>query len=96
MLDTKIYHKVYHSTINVIIFDIKATKMLHLNQQYITDKNGKKISVVLPIEDFEAILEELEELDDIKLFDSAKRTNETSLLAEEAFKIIESNRKKAQ
>ncbi len=33
--------------------------MLTLHPNYITDKTGKKISVVIPINDFEAIMEEL-------------------------------------
>lgn len=47
--------------------------MLTVNPQYITDNKGKKISVVLPIKDFKAIMEELEELEDIKLYDEAKK-----------------------
>lgn len=47
--------------------------MLTINPQYITDKSGRKISVVIPLNDFNAILEELEELEDIKLYDEAKK-----------------------
>jgi PHD/YefM family antitoxin component YafN of YafNO toxin-antitoxin module len=47
--------------------------MLTVNPQYITDNKGNKISVVLPIKDFKAIMEELEELEDIKLYDEAKK-----------------------
>jgi hypothetical protein len=46
--------------------------MLTVHPQYITDNTGKKISVVLPMKDFKAIMKELEELEDIKLFDEAK------------------------
>ncbi|MBK8888063.1 MAG: hypothetical protein IPN46_16595, partial [Saprospiraceae bacterium] len=46
--------------------------MLTVEPRYITDSKGKKISVVLPIEDFNAIMEELEELEDLKLYDEAK------------------------
>lgn len=35
--------------------------MLPLNPHFITDKRGKKISVILPIKDFKAIMEKLEE-----------------------------------
>jgi hypothetical protein len=45
--------------------------MIKVNPQYITDKTGKKISVVIPIKDFEAILDELE---DIKLDKEAKKS----------------------
>ena len=67
--------------------------MLTIHPQYITDNNGKKISVVLPMKDFKAIMEELEELEDIKLYDEAKKSNEPSVPIDEAFKIIEAKRK---
>ncbi len=43
-----------------------------MRTQYITDNTGKKVSVILPIRDYEKILEELEELEDIKAYDRAK------------------------
>lgn len=67
--------------------------MLTVNPQYITDKKGKKISVVLPIKDFKAIMEELEELEDIKLYDKAKKSKEPSIPIDDAFKKIEAKRK---
>jgi PHD/YefM family antitoxin component YafN of YafNO toxin-antitoxin module len=67
--------------------------MLTVHPQYITDNKGKKISVVLPMKDFKAIMEELEELEDIKLYDEAKKPNETSIPIDEAFKMIEAKRK---
>ena len=67
--------------------------MLTVHPQYITDNNGKKISVVLPIKDFNAIMEELDELEDIKLYDEAKKSDEPSIPIDEAFKMIEANRK---
>ncbi len=67
--------------------------MLKLSPQYITDKKGKKISVVLSIKDFKALIEELEDLEDIKLYDEAKRSNEPSIPIDEAFKMIEAKRK---
>lgn len=67
--------------------------MLTVRPQYITDDTGKKISVVLPIKEYNAIIEELEELEDIRLFDEAKNLNEPSIPIDEAFKIIEAKRK---
>lgn len=67
--------------------------MLTINPQFITDNTGKKISVVLPLKDFNAIMEELEELEDIKLYDEAKKANEPSLPIDDAFKMIEAKRK---
>jgi hypothetical protein len=67
--------------------------MITVNPQYITDNKGKKISVILPIKDFKAIIEELEELNDIRLYDEAKKSNEPSIPIDDAFKLIEAKRK---
>ena len=50
--------------------------MATINPQFITDANGVKLSVILPIDEFEAIMEELDELEDIKLYDEEKRDDE--------------------
>lgn len=68
--------------------------MLTLNPQYITDNTGKKISAVIPIKEFKSIMEELEELDDIKQYDKVKKTNEPSTPIDDAFKMIEAKRKR--
>ncbi len=67
--------------------------MLTVHPQYITDSAGKKISVVLSIKEFETMMEELEELEDIRLYDEAKADQEPSIPIDEAFKIIEAKRK---
>jgi PHD/YefM family antitoxin component YafN of YafNO toxin-antitoxin module len=66
--------------------------MVALKPQYITDNMGKKVSVVLSIDDFKGIMEELEELEDIKLYDAAKKSKDSSVPIEEAFKMIEEKR----
>jgi PHD/YefM family antitoxin component YafN of YafNO toxin-antitoxin module len=51
--------------------------------QFITDKNGKKVSVVIDINDYKKIMEEIEELEDIKLYDLVKaRKEKTKPLSE--------------
>ena len=67
--------------------------MQTINPQYIIDKKGNRISVVIPVNEFETILEELEELEDIRLFDEAKSNNESSIPIDKAFEMIEANRK---
>jgi hypothetical protein len=47
--------------------------MLTIHPQYITDNTGKKISAVLPMKEFKTILEELEDMEDVRLYDEAKR-----------------------
>ena len=45
--------------------------MVSVHPQFITDSAGKKL-VVLSIAEFNAMIEELEDLDDIRLYDVAK------------------------
>jgi PHD/YefM family antitoxin component YafN of YafNO toxin-antitoxin module len=66
--------------------------MIPLNPQYIKDTTGRKL-VILSQKEFERLLEELEELEDIKLYDKAKKSNETSIPIDDAFKKIEAKRK---
>ena len=47
--------------------------MLTVHPQYIKDTNGNKSLVILPAIEFDTIMEELEELEDIKLYDEAKK-----------------------
>jgi PHD/YefM family antitoxin component YafN of YafNO toxin-antitoxin module len=65
-----------------------------LHPKYITDDNGNKDAVILPIKEYNQLLEELEEMEDVRLYDEAKAANEPSIPIDEAFKIIEAERKK--
>jgi ribosome maturation factor RimP len=47
--------------------------------QYITDENGHKISVILPVDEYERIIQELEDVDDVKLYDKVKNAKESSI-----------------
>lgn len=66
--------------------------MRTIHPQYITDEKGKKLSVVLPIEEYQTMLDELEELEDIRLYDEAKASDDTSIPIDEAFRMIEAKR----
>ncbi len=46
--------------------------MITLNPQYIKDTAGKNL-VIIPQKEFEYLMEELEELEDVKLFDQAEK-----------------------
>ena len=69
--------------------------MLTIHPQYIKDTNGNKSLVILPAKEFDTLMEELEDLEDIKLYDEAKK-NDTGerIPMDEAFKLIEAKRKK--
>jgi len=61
--------------------------------QYITDHIGNKVSIILPIRDYERMIEELDELEDIRLYDEAKASIQEYLPAEDVFRSIEAKRK---
>jgi len=67
--------------------------MLTVHPQYITDHTGRRTSVLLSVKDFQAIMEELEELEDIKRYYATKKSNEASIPVEDAFNMIEAKRK---
>jgi len=70
-----------------------------MGAQYVVDENGKHISVILPIEEYERLIEELEELEDAlatQAYDRAKaeleRGEDELIPWEQAKKEIEQER----
>jgi hypothetical protein len=53
---------------------------------FITDEKGRKISAVLPMKQYQQLLEELEELDDIRAYDKAKAKKETPIPLRDAIR----------
>ena len=68
--------------------------MLAIHPNYITDNQGRKISAVLPIKEFKTLLEDLEELEDIRLYDESKNDKKPALSKNEAMAMLEAERKK--
>ena len=64
--------------------------------QYITDRNGKKVSVIVPVKEYIKLIEYLEDKKDVALYDKAKSGKSEMIPIEEAFKIVEQkpNKKK--
>lgn len=65
-----------------------------MRTQFVTDDHGKKLAVILPIKDYHKMVDDLEELEDIKLYDKAKQGKQEFIDAQQAFKEIEESRKK--
>ncbi len=65
-----------------------------MKPQYITNDKGKKVSVVLSLKEYEHIVEQLEELADIRAYDAAKSVSEPSIPMKRAFKELDAKRKK--
>ena len=42
------------------------------HEQYLVDEHGSRNAIVLPLADWQRVLEDLEELDDIREYDEAK------------------------
>ncbi|MBK0383364.1 hypothetical protein I5M32_10365 [Pedobacter sp. SD-b] len=67
--------------------------MIALHPQYIKDTNGDKSLVILPAKEFDALMEELDEIEDIRLFDEAEKNDDGERIPmTDAFKIIEDKR----
>ena len=58
--------------------------MTALQEQYLTDREGNRVKVVLDMDQFQQILEELEELDDIRAYDAAKASGDEAIPFEQA------------
>jgi PHD/YefM family antitoxin component YafN of YafNO toxin-antitoxin module len=67
--------------------------MVTITPQYIKDTAGKKL-VIIPAKQFDTMMEELEDLEDIKRYDAAKKRKQSFLDADTVFKQIEAKRKK--
>lgn len=56
---------------------------LEISPQYIIDNSGNRVSVVLSIKAFQEIVEMLEELEDIRLYDEVMSRNEERVSLED-------------
>ncbi|MFN3802453.1 hypothetical protein [Belliella pelovolcani] len=65
-----------------------------MKTQFITDDHGKKLAVILPIKEYNKMVDDLEELEDIRLYDAAKKGKQEFIDADKAFEEIEENRGK--
>ena len=66
--------------------------MTKLKEKYLVDDKGDRIGVIIDIQRYQKILEELEELEAIRAYDLAKASGDKAIPFEEAVKEIESKR----
>ena len=59
-----------------------------MKTQFVTDNNGKRVSVILSIKEYRKILDDLEVLEDIKTYDRAKRKKSNAIPLEIALKEL--------
>jgi len=67
-----------------------------MKTKFVTDDHGKKLAVILPIKEYNQMVDDLEELEDTRLFDAAKKSNQEFIDAEQAFREIEEKRGQKQ
>ncbi|MBU0764816.1 MAG: hypothetical protein KJ607_08280 [Bacteroidetes bacterium] len=60
-------------------------------ENYVVDSSGKRIAVMLPIKEYERMLLELEEKEDIRLYDQVKSRDEERIPLEQ---YLEERKKK--
>jgi len=63
--------------------------MVAFHPEYIVDGDSHPKAVVLPYDEWQSILAELEELDDIRAYDAAKEGDDEEVPFEEAMQEIE-------
>ena len=63
-----------------------------LRRQFILNKQGKPIAVLIPIDQYDKILEQLEEIDDIRAYDAAEAEEDEIIQFDQALNEIEDKR----
>ncbi len=63
--------------------------MIELKERYLVDAEGKRIAVVLDLDEYYKLVEELEELEDIRSYDEAKASAGEPIPIEQAITEIE-------
>lgn len=62
--------------------------MIQFHEQYLVDEEGNRKAIVVPISSWQQILEALDELDDIRAYDEAKREPSNPVPFEQALSEI--------
>ena len=67
--------------------------MTTLKKCSVADENGACVGVVLPMNEYRKLLEDLEELESIRTYDAAKSSGDDAIPFEEAVREIERDRR---
>ncbi len=63
--------------------------MIAIHERFVIDKDGKQTAVLLDIEEYHKLLQELEELESLKAYDAAKSSHDEAFPFEQAIAEIE-------
>ncbi len=50
--------------------------MKSIDEKYVTNEKGERVGVILSMEDYQKVLEQLEELESIRAYDEAKASKD--------------------
>jgi len=62
-------------------------------ERFLVDEEGRRLGVVLDIAEYQAILEDLEELASIRAYDAAKASGDEAIPFEQALQEIQRSRR---
>ena len=62
-------------------------------EKFVVDEKGNRVSVVLDIEDYERMLQDLEELESIRAYDAAKAAKDEAIPFDQAVEELERGEK---
>lgn len=63
--------------------------VIGIKERYVVDENGSRVGVLLSVDDYRRLLEELEELESIRAYDIAKASKDEVIPFEQAVAEIE-------
>jgi hypothetical protein len=72
--------------------DVEEQEMISVHPQYVVDETQQRKAVLLTLEDWQRILEALEDLDDVQAYDEAKAGPQESVPFEQAVREIREGR----
>ncbi len=67
--------------------------MKSIDEKYVTNEKGERVGVILSMEDYQKVLEQLEELESIRAYDEAKASKDEMVPFEQATEEIEKGRR---
>jgi PHD/YefM family antitoxin component YafN of YafNO toxin-antitoxin module len=62
--------------------------MMGFHEQYVVDEHGNRSAVLVPLSEWQRLLDELEELDEIREYDEAKKQLSETVGFEQAIREI--------
>ena len=71
---------------------MSGNTMITLHESYVVDEHGHRTAVLLALEEYQQLLQELEELEILRACDAAKASGDEEVPFEQAVSEIESKR----